>query len=74
MPLPESLKVLVSIVQGLGVVCSILPLKVCGPPGVMESRTTAGAPVGRAVETAKMVAQHKRIDSIFAQRVINFLY
>jgi hypothetical protein len=34
--------------------------------GVRPSQVLAGAPVERAVETAKMAAQHKRTDSIIA--------
>ena len=56
-----------SIVQGLGVGCSMMPLATWGEPGrgVKPSQVVAGAPPGAAVETAKMVAQHKRTDSIF---------
>ena len=56
-----------SIVQGLGVGCSMLPLARWGEPdrGVNPSQVLAGAPPGAAVETAKMAAQHKRTDSIF---------
>lgn len=32
-----------------------------GPAGVIELQTKSGAPVGRAVETAKMETQHKRM-------------
>ena len=57
----------ISIVQGLGVGCSMMPLATWGEPGrgVKPSQVEAGAPFGAAVETAKMAAQHKRTDSIF---------
>ena len=57
-----------SIVQGLGVGCSMMPLATWGEPGrgVKLSQVEAGAPPGNAVETTKMAAQHKRIDSIVA--------
>ena len=63
-----------SIVQGLGVGCSMMPLATWGEPGrgVKPSQVEAGAPPGAAVETAKMVAQHKRTDSIFFVVLINF--
>ena len=56
----------ISIVQGLGVGCSMMPLATWGEPGrgVKPSQVVAGAPPGAAVETAKMAAQHKRTDSI----------
>jgi hypothetical protein len=61
-----SSKLEMSIVQGLGVGCSMMPLAVWGEPGrgVRLSQVAAGAPVGAAVETAKMAAQYKRTDSI----------
>ena len=55
-----------SIVQGLGVGCSMMPLATWGEPGrgVKPSQVEAGAPPGAAVETAKIAAQHRRTDSI----------
>ena len=63
-----------SIVQGLGVGCSMMPLATWGEPGrgVKPSQVEAGAPPGAAVETVKMAAQHKRTDSIFFVVLINF--
>ena len=60
-----------SIVQGLGVGCSMMPLATWGEPGrgVKPSQVVAGAPPGAAVETAKMAAQHKRTESILSQKL-----
>ena len=62
-------KPVISTTHGLGVVRSTVP---CGGPGIKLTQVVGGAPVGRAVETAKMAAQHKRKASIVTELLIFF--